>query len=227
LLAKFLLKANLNSVNNTTTTMLRHDNDVEAKSKTRHKVLRAVKIQGNNSDSIKSLLIFRGLNKARRRLPSYSIGVPGEPTGGRVCKKYCPHKVANRSPVDVLPSDNEQPGRKFHAGFGNTETFDENCQGTRASPSASARGDDAQGQRRMPRRRSQNATKLRLPTPGQTASAKKRRLHAALKIASVPARSKPDSDIPSQALRGIFARRGKAQLAEDGTLAAASLRRLR
>jgi hypothetical protein len=79
----------------------------------------------------------------------------------------------------------------------------------------------------MPRHRSQNATKLRLPTPGQTASAKKRRLHAALKIASVPAWSKPDSDIPLHALRGIFARRGKAQLAEDGTLAAASLRRLR
>ena len=57
LLAKFPLNANLNSVNNTTTTMLRHDNDVEAKSKTRYKVLRAVKIQGNNSDSIKSLLI--------------------------------------------------------------------------------------------------------------------------------------------------------------------------
>jgi hypothetical protein len=57
LLVKFPLKANLNSVNNTTITLLRHDNDVEAKSKTRYKVLRAVKIHGNNSDSIKSLFI--------------------------------------------------------------------------------------------------------------------------------------------------------------------------
>ena len=57
LLAKFLLKANLNSVNNTTITLLRHDNDVEAKSKTRYKVLRAVKIHGLNFDSKKSLLI--------------------------------------------------------------------------------------------------------------------------------------------------------------------------
>jgi hypothetical protein len=41
--------------------------------------------------------------------------------------------------------------------------------------------DDAQGfgQRRMTRRRSTNETKLRLLTPGQTASEKKRRLHAA------------------------------------------------
>jgi hypothetical protein len=50
LLAKFPPKAILNSVKNTTITLLRHDNDVEAKSKTRHKVLRAVKIQGNNSE---------------------------------------------------------------------------------------------------------------------------------------------------------------------------------
>jgi hypothetical protein len=57
LLVKVLLKAILNRVNNTTTTLLRHDNDVEAKSRTRYKVLRAVKIQGNNFDSKKSLLI--------------------------------------------------------------------------------------------------------------------------------------------------------------------------
>jgi hypothetical protein len=57
LLAKFLMKAILNSVNNTALAMLRHDNDVEAESKTRYKVLRAVKIQGNNFDSKKSLLI--------------------------------------------------------------------------------------------------------------------------------------------------------------------------
>jgi 5-methylthioribose kinase len=52
-----LLKAILNSVNNTNLTLLRHDNDVEADRKTRYKVLRAVKIQGNNFDSKKSLLI--------------------------------------------------------------------------------------------------------------------------------------------------------------------------
>jgi hypothetical protein len=57
LLAKVLLKAILNRVNNTILIMLRHDNDVEAKSRTRYKVLRAVKIQGNNFDSKKSLLI--------------------------------------------------------------------------------------------------------------------------------------------------------------------------
>jgi hypothetical protein len=51
------MKAILNSVNNTAPTMLRHDNDVEAESKTRYKVLRAVKIQGNNFDFKKSLLI--------------------------------------------------------------------------------------------------------------------------------------------------------------------------
>jgi hypothetical protein len=54
LLVKFLMNAILN---NTTITMLRHDNDVEAESKSRYKVLRAVKIQGNNFDSEKSLLI--------------------------------------------------------------------------------------------------------------------------------------------------------------------------
>ena len=57
LLAKFLMKAILNSVNNTALVMLRHDNDVEAESKTRYKVLRAVKIQGNIFGSKKSLLI--------------------------------------------------------------------------------------------------------------------------------------------------------------------------
>jgi hypothetical protein len=57
LLAKFPLKAILNSVNNTTPPLLRHDNDVEADSKTRYKGLRAVKIEGNNVDSKKSLLI--------------------------------------------------------------------------------------------------------------------------------------------------------------------------
>jgi hypothetical protein len=51
------MKAILNSVKNTNLTLLRHDNDVEAESKTRYKVLRAVKIQGNNFDSKKSLLI--------------------------------------------------------------------------------------------------------------------------------------------------------------------------
>jgi hypothetical protein len=51
------MKAILNSVKNTTFTLPRHDNDVEAESKTRYKVLRAVKIQGNNFDSKKSLLI--------------------------------------------------------------------------------------------------------------------------------------------------------------------------
>jgi hypothetical protein len=57
LLAKFPPKPILNSVNNTATLMLRHDNDVEAKSETRYKEIRAVKIQVNNSDSKKSLLI--------------------------------------------------------------------------------------------------------------------------------------------------------------------------
>ena len=57
LLVKFLMKAILNSVNNTIPGMLRHDNNVEADSKTRYKVFRAVKIQGNNFDSKKSLLI--------------------------------------------------------------------------------------------------------------------------------------------------------------------------
>jgi hypothetical protein len=64
LLVKFLLKANLNSVNNTALIMLRHDNDVEAESKTRYKVLRAVKIQGNNFDSKKSLFDFRLVSEA-------------------------------------------------------------------------------------------------------------------------------------------------------------------
>jgi len=57
LLVKFLMKSILNNVNNTIVTLLRHDNDVEAESKTRYKVLRAVKIQGNNFDSKKSVLI--------------------------------------------------------------------------------------------------------------------------------------------------------------------------
>jgi hypothetical protein len=52
-----LMKAILSSANNTILIMLRHDNVVEAESKTRYKVLRAVKIQGNNFDSKKSLLI--------------------------------------------------------------------------------------------------------------------------------------------------------------------------
>ncbi|PZR88526.1 MAG: hypothetical protein DLM68_07285 [Hyphomicrobiales bacterium] len=54
---RIFLKAILNSVNNTNPIMLRHDNDVEAESKTRYKVLRAVKIRGNNFDSKKSVLI--------------------------------------------------------------------------------------------------------------------------------------------------------------------------
>jgi hypothetical protein len=57
LLVKFLMKAILNSASNTIPTLLRHDNDVEAMSKTRYKVLRAVKIQGKNFGSKKGLLI--------------------------------------------------------------------------------------------------------------------------------------------------------------------------
>ena len=69
LLAKFplkanLIKANLNSVNNTTITMLRHDNDVEAKSKTRYKVLRAVKIPGNKFRLYKEPFDFRLVSEA-------------------------------------------------------------------------------------------------------------------------------------------------------------------
>jgi hypothetical protein len=55
LLAKIRLKAILNSVNNTTFPALRHDNDVEAEGKLRYKVLRAVKIQGNNFDSERAI----------------------------------------------------------------------------------------------------------------------------------------------------------------------------
>ena len=51
------MKSILNGVNNTILTLLRQDNDVEAKSKTRYKLLRAVKIQGNNFGSKKGLLI--------------------------------------------------------------------------------------------------------------------------------------------------------------------------
>src|ERR1700730_7058342 len=85
-LVKFLMKAILNSVNNTTLAMLRHDNDVEAESKTRYKVLRAVKIQGNNFD-------FRLVSEA-------CTGVPREPIGGGIRKKYRPH---------VLPARRRRP----------------------------------------------------------------------------------------------------------------------
>lgn len=44
--------------------MLRHVNDGEADSKIRYKVLRAVKIQGLNFDSKKSLFDFRLVSKA-------------------------------------------------------------------------------------------------------------------------------------------------------------------
>ena len=43
LLGKFLMKAILSSANNTILIVLRHDNFVEAESKTRYKGLRAVK----------------------------------------------------------------------------------------------------------------------------------------------------------------------------------------
>ena len=49
--AQFLAKFILATLNSTTLTLLRHDNDVEADSKSRHKVVRAVKIKGNNFDS--------------------------------------------------------------------------------------------------------------------------------------------------------------------------------
>jgi hypothetical protein len=61
---RIFLKAILNSVNNTALALLRHDNDVEAESKTRYKVLRAVKIQGNNFDSKKEPFDFRLVSEA-------------------------------------------------------------------------------------------------------------------------------------------------------------------
>jgi hypothetical protein len=51
LLGKFRMKSILNTVNNTTLPMLRHDNDAEANRKTGYNVLRSVKNQGNNFDS--------------------------------------------------------------------------------------------------------------------------------------------------------------------------------
>jgi hypothetical protein len=64
LLVKFLMKSILNSVSSTTHSVLRHDNDVEAECKTRYKVLRAVKIQGNNCDSNKEPFDFRLVSEA-------------------------------------------------------------------------------------------------------------------------------------------------------------------
>ena len=57
LLVKVVVKSICNMVTNTNLTMLRHGIDVEADRKTRYKVLRAVKIQGNNFDSKKSVLV--------------------------------------------------------------------------------------------------------------------------------------------------------------------------
>src|ERR1700730_11367229 len=104
-LVKFLMKAILNSVNNTALAMLRHDNDVEAESKTRYKVLR------------ESTSCCENRRKQFRLKPSDGY-LPGEPIGGGIRKKYCPHAAA-QSPADLFPPDNEQPGKKFRGGFGN------------------------------------------------------------------------------------------------------------
>jgi hypothetical protein len=91
----------LNIVNNTNNLVLRHDNDGEADSKITFKVLRAVKIQGRNLDSKKSLLIpidFPGLSKPSN---GYLLlqGVPG------ANRRRNPQKIIARAtlPVDLLP----------------------------------------------------------------------------------------------------------------------------
>ena len=86
LLVKFLMKFILDSVSSTTLKVLRHDNDVEAESKTRYKVLRAVKIQRNDFDSEKSLFDFRLVSEASGK-PSDGFlltpqGAPGRPVAG-------------------------------------------------------------------------------------------------------------------------------------------------
>ncbi|MGB7044169.1 MAG: hypothetical protein WBD65_04430 [Methylocella sp.] len=117
------MKAILNSVNNTILTMLRHDNDVEAESKTRYKVLRAVIIQGNNFGSKMSLLMsdrFRRLEQSQAAAAFYATGVPGEPIGGGIRKKYCPRDAGDRSPAYASatgstnsPEKSSAPGLKI------------------------------------------------------------------------------------------------------------------
>ena len=97
--------------------MLRHDNDGEADSKIRYKVLRDVKIQGLNFDSKKSLFDFRLVSKAWGKPSNRYLFTPrrtGEPMGGGIRKKLFACRPTSLK--------NKHPEKKFRAGFENYES---------------------------------------------------------------------------------------------------------